>query len=318
MIEVQAQAQNIKNKILSSKKILLVTHKQPDSDALGSICALSKYLLDLNKYFKLFTTDNPPQQFSYLQNFKLIQIDLQNLNLDNFDLIISLDAGDPNHIGLNLNRQNNNIVNIDHHPTNARFGQINLIVKDAVSTTEILYNFFSCIKYIISPVIATCLLAGIIGDTNNFTNHNTTSQSLGTSAKLLSLGANFSFINESLNNKKSPSMLNLWGKALSRLYHNEKYNVALTAITQSDLTYLSDLKMLDGLTNFLNNLSGVKITMVLRETEFGQIKVSLRTNDDLVDLTEFVKIFNGGGHKKAAGFTISGKLEQTESGWQIV
>ncbi|MDO8537141.1 MAG: DHHA1 domain-containing protein, partial [bacterium] len=73
-----------------------------------------------------------------------------------------------------------------------------------------------------------------------------------------------------------------------------------------------------GLSNYLNNISDAKISVLIKEMPDETIKVSLRTNDDLIDVSKFAKMFNGGGHKKAAGFSIKGKLEKTESGWKII
>lgn len=319
MREIITNTQNIKAKIEQANNILVATHQNPDGDALGAVCAWSRYLDEIKKNHILLALGKPLPDFSFLVNAERIKTGLEEIKLADFDLIITLDAGDLEHIGIKeIIQPENYIINIDHHPTNTYFGQINLVAPQAVATTEILYHLFNNLNYTLSPAVASCLLVGIIGDTNNFTNHNTTHAALEIAGRLLSAGGNMQIINKSLLNKKTVPVLNFWGKILSRLTKNEQFNSVSAVISRDDWQNVDfDQKAIEGLTNFLNNLSDVKLTLVLKETKENLIKVSLRTNEELIDLTNFVKIFGGGGHKKAAGFTLAGKLVQTNKGWQV-
>lgn len=315
-------AQKILSQIDLANNILLVGHKKPDGDGLGALCALSRFLKQENKKYRVFCVDKVPRQYLFLPFIEEVENDLEQAKEFNPDLIIVLDTGDLRHAGLadyisDLSQPF--IINIDHHPSNENYGQINLVDVEAVATSEIIYRFFKEVKFNISKDVATCLLTGIIFDTNNFTNPNTTFPSLQATSDLLKSGARLPQINDNTIRNKNLPTLQLWGEVLMRLKYNPEFNIATTIITQKDLEkYQVDPDVVDGLSNFLNNLSGVNAAIILKEEDEGIIKGSMRTNSDFIDLSKLAKILGGGGHRKAAGFTVKGKLKETKDGWQIV
>ena len=118
---------------------------------------------------------------------------------------------------------------------------------------------------------------------------------------------------------QSIGMLKLWGRAFSRLTKSKFTNIVMTVITQKDFEECEvENDSAEGVANFLNNLHGAKAVLVLKEQKNGIIKGSLRTTQDGVDVSGFARIFGGGGHKKAAGFSINGKIIETPTGWRIV
>ena len=184
---------------------------------------------------------------------------------------------------------------------------------------EIIMKLVQRINLLIDKYIATALLTGIVTDTAHFSNPATSANSLKIAGELLRAGANLNLIRGwTLKNKKIAA-LKIWGKVLSRLYKNEEYNMAITAFAASDMVEGNLLdEEVEGLSNFLNHLGGAKIMLLLREKEDGTIKASLRTTASDVDVSKIALAFGGGGHAKAAGFTIKGKLVEENGGWRVI
>lgn len=323
VMEIDRLIQRIDEKIAVAKNILVIGHQKPDADSLGSICAFGRYLDKLGKNYSLFCLTPPSGVYNFLSGIEKIQTDFNQIASQVYELVIVFDSGDLVFAGvkdlLPSLKPAPFIINIDHHATNQNYGQINLVIPAAVSTTEVIYRYFDSLHIEIDKETAVCLMVGILGDTNYFTNHNTSEYSFQVAASLVLAGAALTSIYNYISKNKQLDTLKLWGKVLSRLFKNKEYGIAITLITQADLEELKiDADNIEGVANFLNNLTDVRASLVLTEQPNGTIKGSLRTNDPLLDLTKLVKILGGGGHPKAAGFTIKGRLKNTEQGWQIV
>jgi len=323
-MEISAVSQKIYSQVNRAKNILLITHQNPDADALGSLASFEQWLRNLSKNYTKFCLTQPAKNLSWLIDFEPLVAEGEKLIQENYDLAIIFDSGDLAYAGVDkiIPRLNPRplIINIDHHPTNIFFGDINLVDPSAVSTTEIIYQLFKLLKIKISAKIASAMLAGIIGDTYNFTNPNTNCQSLISASNLLLAGANLDLISSSIFKNKTVEILKIWGEILVRLSYNPELKIVSTVVTADDLKgNLPVAEITDGVANFLNNLAGVKAALILEQQEQGLIKGSFRTNDDLIDVSKLARILGGGGHRKAAGFKIKGQLARTESGeWQIV
>ena len=306
-------SKTIHNHLNKAQKIILVPHQNPDGDALGSVGALAEYLLNyLKKEVSIFCATTIPQNLTFIPHTHLIQNDEELFNSKNIDTILVVDSGDLQYAGIHKFVKNHSatIINIDHHPTNKNYGHINLLNSEASSTTEIIYDFLKINRVSINPKIATALLTGIITDTGNFTNSATTFSALNISGKLLRCGANIGQINKHTLKNNSLSILKLWGILLNRLEYHTQKEMVYTYLTQEDYKkYKLDEKEVDGMANFMNIIGGVKVALFLKETEKGEIKGSFRTTHDDVDVSVLAKKFNGGGHKKAAGFTVEGNME---------
>jgi phosphoesterase RecJ-like protein len=210
------------------------------------------------------------------------------------------------------------ILNFDHHATNERFGDVNVLDVTASSTAEVVYNFFRDCGKDIDKAIATCLLTGILTDTGNFSNPATSKSSLEAASDLLGRGGKIQEVANRLMRNKSMESLRLWGDVLSRLKYNEKLGVASTVIFNKDLEREGvEDEQIEGVSNFLNNFLDVKIVLVLRELPGGLVKGSFRTAEN-VDVSLIAKVLGGGGHKKAAGFTVPGRVIETPEGWRVI
>ena len=307
--------------IKKSKNILLTAHRKPDSDTLGSVLALNDILKKLKKNIYCYCQDNIPERFNFMIGSSDIISGSKILSkISNIDLIITLDSGSIDQAGINNLpfAKEIPIINIDHHQDSTYFGKINIVKGNTSSTAEIIYDIFNKVGLPINKEIATCLLTGIFGDTDSFKNPNTTDRTLIITSKLLAAGARLKQITRYTLQDKSLSTLKLWGEILSRIRKHNNLNMVSTIITREDLKkYSASYDDLEGISNFLNSIPETRASLVLTERE-GEIKGSLRTLRKGVDVSKIAHLFGGGGHKKAAGFTIPGKLEKTEKGWKVI
>ncbi|MBI4993249.1 MAG: DHH family phosphoesterase [Candidatus Magasanikbacteria bacterium] len=308
-------AKQIHNEILKAKKILLVPHQKPDGDAMGSVSAFSHFLRNIGKPHDAFCLTPITPRLANLPHLIKISTDQNIWNTAEYDVVVVLDSGDLNYAGIESFAKNLPpravIINIDHHISNKKFGRHNLVIPTASSTAEVLHFFFRHNNIEITKNIAISLLTGLITDTENFSNPGTTEHSLKVASELIRQGANFNLIKNWFLRDKPVESLKLWGAALSRLTKNEDLNIVYTFITLEDLkTHNASETESEGIANFLNNINEGRASLVLKETWEGKIKGSLRTTRDDFDVSLVASTLGGGGHKKAAGFLISGGIDE--------
>lgn len=298
--------------LMRSNHILIVPHQNPDADALGSAGALKEYLENHNKKVDIFCATKIPAKLHFLPHMEKVIFDPAIFNNHQIDSIVILDSGDLGYAGVNKLIKNHpaEIINFDHHGTNEQFGLYNVVIPYAAATTEIIFHFLRGVRQNINSRMATALLAGLITDTDNFTNAATTAESLKIAGILLRLGGNLQVINEKTVRNKTLGSLRLWGEIMNRLTLHDN-GLIYTYIKQADWQkHNVSENEIEGLANFLNNLEGGKAALILKETGDGQVKGSLRTTKNDVDVSALAKKLGGGGHKKAAGFTLEGTMEE--------
>lgn len=313
----------LKQVLEEKESFVLVCHQDPDGDAVGSLLGLGQVLSDRGKKVELFCADQIPAIFSYLPGIESIRHDFPR---DPFDALILLDNGDMRRTGIveeikRLKKEAPPVVNIDHHAKNDLWKNVGINYADeqASSTSEIVYKILSGLDYEISPAVATALLTGIFYDTGGFRHSNTTQTVLDIASDLLKRGAKLRKISENITNLKPISLFKLWGIALNRLRINTDLQISYSVLLQSDLAGCGASEdEISGLVNLLNTVPEARAALLLYETLDGKIKGSLRTERDDVDLATLAKHLGGGGHKKAAGFTIAGKIEQGRDTWKVV
>ncbi len=313
--------QKIVEQLIGSNRILIITHRRPDADALGSMTAVWQWLNNKNRKIDLYSCD-PVTVDGYSSIFGLTTIDL-SLDLETikntfYDTIVVLDCGSLSQAGLDEWHDQYKqkfpetiFVNIDHHISNSFYGHLNYVNSNASSTCQLIFEIMRSQQQPISSFVATVLLAGIVADTGSFSNGATNLESLKISSELLQMGARHYQVSQAFLCNKETSMLKLWGIALSRLQLVSDYKIAYTYITKKELDEFG-VSGSEGLSNFLNNLSDANIILVLTEKDEASLKGSLRTTKEGVDVMQIAAIFGGGGHTKAAGFTVSGSLSNIE------
>lgn len=307
-----------------ARNILLLNPEKGDGDSLGSTLAVAHHLERQGKKHTVFSHGLGKNHYAFLPRFSHIIRHADQLDLQQFDLIIGIDYADPKMTGIHdqiqaLDRSRVTVIIIDHHPTNEHFGDLNIIHAESAAAAEIVFALFDHHRWPIDRDIATCLLTGILTDTGTFSHRNTTETTLAIAARLLAAGAEMHRITQSTMRNKPIATLRLWGTAFSRLQLNTQSGLVTTFITERDMQETgADEEAAGGIANFLNMLDGAKAVLVLRESGDGRVKGSFRTTGDDVDVSALAAQFGGGGHRRAAGFVIPGKIECTNGVWQIV
>jgi phosphoesterase RecJ-like protein len=274
-----------------------------------------QYLRKIDKEHRVYSGTRISQNLMYLPHTEYIITDPEIWQKNKFDLILIIDSGDLKNTGVQEHIKNYQpeatIINIDHHASNNKFGHINLVETTASSTAEVLYKLFKHNELAIDREIATCLLTGIMYDTDNFTNSATSPYAMHAASELISLGADIGLIRNTLFKNKTLSGMKIWGIALSRLSKHEETGLAYTFVTQDDLiSNAVKAEDIEGVANLLNIMSNedARASIFLKELGENVWKVSMRTTRDDIDLSYYAKNLGGGGHKKAAGCTVTGTM----------
>ncbi len=301
-----------KELIEEARNILILSHRKPDADTLGAALCLRVLLKRWGKKMTLACVDKPGKTFSFLPNVNEF---VDSFELEKYDLMIVLDAGASYMTNFHLKYKNLfktgiPIINIDHHASNDRYGTVNIIDSDSASTTVILYRILRFWNVDIDEEMATCLLAGIYGDTGSFMHSNTDGEVFDISADLMGKGAEIDRISKALFGINQISTLRLWGKVLEKASLTDD-NVVISVVKEQDYKDIgAEPDQLSGVIDYLNMVPNSKFAVLINEDSHGNVKGSFRTRCDEVDLSRIAAVFGGGGHPKASGFSIPGKLEE--------
>ncbi|HOA47593.1 MAG TPA: bifunctional oligoribonuclease/PAP phosphatase NrnA [Candidatus Pacearchaeota archaeon] len=298
----------IKKEIQEAKRILILSHRAPDGDAVGSSLALHTFLKRQKKKSVVFISQ-PPQFLKFLPGFDEIQRKPLFKN-DNFDLIFALDYANKERLEKPQDFQllSRKTITIDHHISGKRVGKIKIVDSKASSTTEVLYYFFKFQKTKIDKKLATLLLTGILTDTVGLSqsgqNHRTVEKIVGELAiaggdlfKIMAAYQNFDF--------KRAKIL---AKFLERAESDEKLNLIYSYLLKSDFNGEKGLNLSEPpmFPDFLSSIGEAKVYITLIEQK-DRIKVSLRSRNG-INVAKIAKKFGGGGHKYAAGCKIKGDI----------
>lgn len=309
-----------KNLIEHSQNILLTMHERMDGDDGGSVLALLHQLEKMGKNVEAAIKKGVPKSLSFLPGSHKIADDITH---ENYDLIITCGCGTIERTGSEkIKNLNLKIINIDHHPDNKMFGDVNMVNSAKSSVAELVYDFFKHNGWKITKEVATCLLTGIITDTGSFRHSNTQSSTFKSAGELMRNGADLNLIIKNTYKNKTQKDLTAWGKAFKNTYFDEKSKIIYAVMTEEDLTKLDSSlpqNVFEGFVETLNTVPEAKFAMFLKQ-DGGIIKGSLRSETKKgVDVSEVARVFGGGGHKLAAGFSVAGKLVKDETGkWRVI
>jgi len=284
-----------------SNTIILTAHIQPDGDCLGSMLALNHYLVSIGKNVRMVLDDDVPALFNFLPGHQAIQ--KPTTKVISADLLIVLDASDIERIGKVKEHIEAPILNIDHHVSNTKFADYWYIDKRAAATGEIIFQLLNMLKVNITAAMATCLYTAIATDCGFFRYANTSVQTMRYAADLMEHGAEPHVISEAMEAKPLESILTL-GKVLEtlELYHNGKI-ATITVLPET----LSNLDSTEGFINYPRIIEGVDIAIMFKVMSEGMIRISFRSKT--ADVSKLALAFGGGGHVRAAGCAIMGRID---------
>lgn len=303
-------------------RLLLATHTKTDGDDCGSMLAMTFALESMGKKITAVAEGGVPPSLQFLPGQTKVLNDVPGpVNAESYDGIILFGCGKKSRAGLNkIVDSDLPMLNIDHHPDNQRFGQVNLVDPSKSSVAELIYDFLKWLGLEFNSDIAKCLLTGMFTDTGSFMHSNTQASTLIAAGELMKYGARIDKIyDETFQNKDLPT-LKAWARAVenTRLIQNNK--VAISVITQKDLDDLGTLPVgaFDGFVETLNKIPGIRFAMFLHQ-EGERVKGSMRSEESKeMDVSFLARILGGGGHKLAAGFEIPGKIIKDDQGsWRI-
>ncbi|MDD4003316.1 MAG: DHH family phosphoesterase, partial [Clostridia bacterium] len=255
----------IRDKIKYAKQIALICHIRPDGDTLGSALALYNHIVNF-KNCTVFCDDTLPQKYDFLKGYdKISSGDINN----EYDLIICIDCSDLNRTGKYnfFIKNHNNVINIDHHISNEKFGNINYVIE-ASSTCEIIYFLLKHFDIKADKYIYTCIYCGLASDTGNFSHSNTTYVTFEIAAELAKTIGDISFINQKIFKETPLNKLMLLAEILRniKLYIDGK--MAVLSVSNIDVNkYQCDIHDTEGFVDYAINIQGVEIGAILLESE---------------------------------------------------
>ena len=305
---------NLHELLTNAKTVGISGHIRPDGDCVGSCLAMYNYIVTYYPNVEAHVYLDPiPNIFKFLKNADKIQ-DIHTVSDDTvFDLYIALDCSEGSRLGdaFNFFEKAKHTVCIDHHFSNNGFSEFSYIIPDDSSTCELVYNQIGKEKF--TKDIAECLYLGIIHDTGVFQYSCTTEATMAAAGFLMTKGIDYPKICTDTYFAKTMIQNRMLGKALlgCKTYLDGK--VIAAVITAEDMAeFGAESKHLEGIVQQLRDTTGVEVAVFLYELADGDFKGSTRATGD-VDLTVITGVYGGGGHKKAAGFSVD-----TDRPWDVI
>jgi bifunctional oligoribonuclease and PAP phosphatase NrnA len=303
---------NVIEAIRNHESFLITTHRYPEADAIGSSLALAHILRHLGKKSQVICYDPIPRLLKFLPHRELLQ---QKSSVASWpQVVFVLDCGNLERTGLlggdtiGVPPLASILVNIDHHVSNRKFGKINWVDPEAAATAEMIYEMSEAMGVKPSFETALCLYTALISETGFFAYSNTRPKTMKIAARLLEQGVDPWEVAQQLR-ENTPERLRLVSEVLRHLSRSPDGHVAWITVSlellEKTKTTAEDT---EDLINFPRFLGGVEVAVLFREEGPRTYKISLRSKN-VIDVASVAEQFGGGGHRKAAGCTMTGSLQ---------
>ncbi len=297
--------------VMAAGRVLIVTHVKPDGDAIGSMLGLAAALRERGIEVDTAVDGGVPRYLTYLPGAGEVR---SALDTGNWDVMISVDASDEPRSGLVgvYGREHSAVViNLDHHPTNTMFGDVQLVAGEAVSSTEVIYDWLVHMQCAISAPVATALLTGLLTDTIGFRTSNVVPRTLEIASVLMQCGAPMYDLIQRTLVSRPYSDLDLWRYALPTMRLNS--GIVSVVVSQANLREVGLDESTDGgLVSALIEVDEAQIAIVFKEEPDNTVRLSIRSKPG-VDVGTVAFSLGGGGHAQAAGATVPGTLEEVQA-----
>lgn len=297
----------IRERLAAAERILIASHVRPDGDAVGSLLGLGLALQNAGKTVQMVLADGVPSSFRHLEGSEQVKTAPQG----DFDTFISVDCADFRRLGKVFEGYRKPDINIDHHITNEKFGQLNLIEGEEVATSAILTNYLPIWGYEITRPVAAALLTGIITDTLGFRTSNVTPEALRQAATLMETGVDMSELYMRGLVRRSFAAARYWGAGLSSLEKADGIVWGTLTVADRKKAGYSGNDDAD-LINIISSIENGKVGMIFVEQTDNHVKISWRALEPGIDVSQVAKFFGGGGHAAAAGADIPGSLSEIQ------
>ncbi|WP_440960189.1 DHH family phosphoesterase [Paenibacillus nitricinens] len=311
MQSYEQSLQQTREFLLEHDDYLVVSHVQPDGDAVSSTLAVGWLLSCLGKKYTMLNEGPIPKRMEYLWHSEEIINMASSEPPRQYSNVICVDCADFQRVGLTHRyfAKDALILNIDHHPTNNGYGLVNLIKPDAAATAEILFDLLKSFEIEWDIDIATALYTGLLTDTGGFRYTNTSPKVMAAVSELLSYGVNGPELAETLLEEMTLPQIKILNKALNTLQLSPEGDIAWLYVTPEDMIECAAANEdLEGLVNYPRNIRGVEVGILFKVIHEHAVKVSLRSAGK-VDVADLAQTFGGGGHTRAAGARIEATLE---------
>jgi phosphoesterase RecJ-like protein len=306
-VAVGSQIEAVAEEIRAGDRFLLTTHENPDGDALGSLLAMHQIIGALGKDSVMFLAAKEfplPVEYRFLpleEVFHEPPVDIAER------VVIFLDCGNIDRMPVDFLRNDGiKVLNIDHHHDNTNFGTLNLVDVQASCTAEIIYDLAGVLGVDLSPEIASALYVGLVTDTGKFMYQNVDARSHRMAAALIEAGVDPHDIYRRLYENVPLEKLKLVARALEGIEVHDGGALAVTYLSHEDYNSAgASEELTEGIIDHLRGIEGTSVAAVVRdqpETGRAARKVSLRSTDGHVDVSEIARVHGGGGHQRAAGF----------------
>ncbi len=301
--------------IRQGERFVLVTHENPDGDALGSLVAMQGVLTALGKDSVMFmASEELPLPYEY-RFFSLEGLACE-LPADIGDrTVVFLDCGNIDRNPAHVLRDGSVLVNIDHHHDNTHFGTINHVVPDASSTAEIVWDLMADLDVQPDLSIAEALYVALVTDTGRFMYENAGPRAHQMAGELIAAGVDVQAIYRRLYEEMPYAKLMLLGRALQRVQRLDGGRITFAHLTIEDYEAVgAEESYSEGIIDHLRAVEGTKVAVLVRDLlgpeRRGERKVSLRATGDDVDVSAVARAQGGGGHRRAAGFSTALDIEE--------
>lgn len=301
--------------IRASDRFVVVTHENPDGDALGSMLATALALRALGKDVAMYLSGSAPTPVEYrFLNLADVRRELPDDLEDR--VLLAVDCANERRIGETETgvERAKIVVNVDHHHDNSQFGDVNLIVADASSTAEIVRDILGDLGVAITPEIAAALYVGLVTDTGRFQYTNTTPKALRLAAELVEAGADVHGIFVHVYETVQFAKLKLLARALERAQVFEGGRLVVSYLLKDDFGDVgAEEPYSEGIIDSLRAVEGSEIVALIREpprVDGPARRVSLRSSHDEVDVSAIARKEGGGGHRQAAGFSSERSIDE--------
>lgn len=295
--------------IESKRKFAITSHVRPDGDSLGSSLGLYWLLRALDKDVDVIMRDPVPHSYQQLPGANLVRV-TQAVDQP-YQAVFVIECSDITRPGL-LDLEKQFVVNIDHHSTTALFGTVNWIDSTASAVGEMIYNLCKATGVRVTKEIAECVYTALITDTGSFHYSNTTERTFKVASELVRTGIKPAKTAQAVFASYPWSRIQLLGEVLSTAKRDETGRVACMrqSLEMQERSGASD-EDTDGFVNYPLTVGEVDAVALLKECQPGVYRASLRSKGD-VNVARVAERFGGGGHRNAAGCTLTGPWEEVE------
>lgn len=298
--------ERIIEEIRSHQKFCVVGHVRPDGDCIGSQLAVAMALKNLGKDVRCWNEDGVPDKLKFLDCDKMFEKPKRG---EEFDCIIATDCASFERLGKcgAAVEKRKLLINIDHHLSNTKYGDLNWISAREASTGELIYKLMKAAGWSITRPIADCLFTAVSTDTGSFQYATTQPMTYHTAAELVQRGADLAKISDEVYQSHPLSRVRLLRHLYNkfRLTHNDQ--IAYLWLKKKDFSRAgADTEESEGLIDHIRDIKPVVVALIFEELEPELTRISLRSKNNHISVNEIAAHFGGGGHKAAAGARIPG------------